>query len=153
MVHTSALAVHLALCDVDLAEDGEMRSRKTKRLMMSGILPSLFLVSASAGQSARKQPCLTPSSQMLERSQQYLQNTPCAPLVTACNKGGYILGCSGVKKGLVWECMEPLFGRKTVPGVEMPPTDPDVAACKQFCGPDFGKGGGPCREVKGMPDR
>lgn len=89
-----------------------MRSRKTKRLMMSGILPSLFLVSASAGQSARKQPCLTPSSQMLERSQQYLQNTPCAPLVTACNKGGYILGCSVVKMGLVWQCMLPLLGGK-----------------------------------------
>ena len=29
---------------------------------------------------------------------------------------------------------------KRVPGVEILPTDPDVAACRQFCGHDFGKG-------------
>ena len=52
---------------------------------------------------------------MLQRSQQYLENTPCAPVATASNKEGYILGCSTVKMGLVWECMAPLLGGKAVP--------------------------------------
>jgi len=142
---------HCSHSDINLTEDGEMRTRNIRRLMMSGIVSSLFLASASVGQSARNQSCQPPSAQMLERSRQYLQNTPCAPVASACNKGGYILGCLVVKKGLVAECMGPLFDHKRVPGVEILPTDPDVAACRQFCGHDFGKG--PCRGAKGAADR
>lgn len=130
-----------------------MRTRNIKRLMIGEILSSLFVISALSGQSARKQPCRPPSAQMLQRSQQYLENIPCVPVATACNKGGYILGCSSVKMGLVWECMALPFTGKTVPGVEMLPTGPHVGACKQFCGPDFAKGGGLCKEVKGVVDR
>lgn len=103
-----------------------MRTRNIKRLMIGEILSSLFVISALSGQSARKQPCRPPSPQILQRSQQYLENIPSVPIATACNKGGYILGCSSVKMGLVWECMAPLLYGKTVPGAEMPPTDPDV---------------------------
>lgn len=123
-------------------------------LFRDQLLLQLFLVivlaAPAAGQAPRSQElCRSPSPQMLQKSQHYLENTPCAPVTAACNKGGYLLGCADIKKGIVWECMGPLFGGKAVPGVEMLPTDPDVATCKQFCGPGFEKAEGPCKQRYG----
>jgi len=99
--------------------------------------------------------CNPPSPKQLQRSQAFLQNTPCAPMVNACNPGsptGYVLGCHSANgRGLVVDCMEKLWKGAAVSGVNMSPTDPAVAACKSFCHPS--KGVNNCREEKGVADR
>ena len=64
------------------------------------LLLVVVLAAVAAAQPPRNQLCRSPSPQMIQESQQFLHNTPCAPVTTACAKGGYLLGCSGIKK--VW---------------------------------------------------
>jgi hypothetical protein len=94
--------------------------------------------------------CNPPSPEQLQRSQAFLQNTPCAAVVTACNAGGYILNCHKANgKGLEIDCIHHLFKGTAVSGVSMQPNDPSIAACKTFCHQNKGA----CREQKGVNDR
>jgi len=113
------------------------------------LLLVVVLAAVAAAQPPRNQLCRSPSPQMIQESQQFLQNTPCAPVTTACAKRRLSSRLLGDKKGLDWECMAPLFFGKTMPAVEMLPTDSNVAACEQFCDPDFEKGKGPCTKTQG----
>jgi hypothetical protein len=94
--------------------------------------------------------CNPPSAALLQRSQAFLQNTPCAPLVTACNQAGYVLNCHKADgKGLEVDCIQPLFKGTVVTGMSMQPTDPNVASCKTYCHSNKGA----CAEQKGVSDR
>jgi hypothetical protein len=94
--------------------------------------------------------CNPPTPTQVQRSQAFLQNTPCAPVVTACNSGGYVLNCHKADgKGLEVDCIHPLMKGTPVAGVSMQPTDPAVASCKTFCHSNKGA----CAEQKGVQDR
>ena len=94
--------------------------------------------------------CNPPTAQQLQRSQNFLQNTPCGPVVTACNQGGYILNCHKFTgKGLIADCIGKLKHGTAVAGVSMQPNDPAVAACKSYCRQNKGA----CKEEKGVEDR
>jgi hypothetical protein len=94
--------------------------------------------------------CNPPSPAQLQRSQAFLQNTPCASVVSACNAGGYILNCHRADgKGLEVDCIHPLMKGTAVSGVSMQPTDPAVASCKTYCHSNKGA----CAEQKGVADR
>jgi len=94
--------------------------------------------------------CTSPSPARLQRSQQFLQNTPCSAVVAACNSGGYVLNCHKADgKGLEVDCIHPLMKGTAVPAVSMQPTDPAVASCKTYCHQNKGA----CAEQKGVTDR
>ena len=72
--------------------------------------------------------CTKPSAKSLA----YLQGTPCADVISACNSGGYYLGCEKKdQKGLLAACFNPIvFKGASVSGVTAPA---DVASCKSYC--------------------
>jgi hypothetical protein len=111
---------------------------------------TLFLLLLTFSVFAGKNICNPPSAAMIQRSQQFLQNTPCAPVVTACNQGGFVLNChSSNGKGLEVDCISHLNHGQAVPGVSMQPNDQNIVNCKAFCKQNKGA----CSEQKNTPDR
>ncbi len=53
---------------------------------------------------------------------------PCKPIVTACEAAGFKKGAREEKKGLFADCLRPILGGQSVPGVTV--SEADVAACK-----------------------
>lgn len=119
---------------------------------MKNILSVIFVMSLiSVSTFALNNKCNPPPEKQLERSQAFLQNTPCAPLMSACNSAGYILNCHSANgKGLLMDCAHPIMKGSAVSGVGIQPTDPNVAACKTYC---FKTNKGACKEEKGVNDR
>ena len=118
---------------------------------MKKLLAFLMMTSfgySLSGLAANK--CNPPSAQIIQRSKNFLENTPCANVSTQCNAGGYYLNChASDAKGLLADCMHPLFKGQTVAGVSLTPTDPSVGQCKAFCHAAKGN----CAENKGVADR
>jgi len=120
------------------------------KYILSASVMSLVLFLMSAPALAAKNICNPPSAAMIQRSQQFLQNTPCAPLVVACNQGGFVLNCHASNgKGLEVDCMSHLEHGQAVPGVSMQPNDQNIVNCKVYCRQNKGA----CKEQKGAPDR
>jgi len=63
------------------------------------LLLVVVLAAVAAAQPPRNQLCRSPSPQMIQESQQFLQNTPCAPVTTACAKRRLSSRLLGDKKG------------------------------------------------------
>lgn len=110
----------------------------------------LFALSVFGFSAVAAMNCNPPSPAHLQRSQQFLQNTPCGPVMTACNAGQYYLNCHKINgKGLLADCAHVLEKGTAVAGVTMQPTDPAVAACKTYCHSNKGA----CNEERGVQDR
>jgi hypothetical protein len=95
---------------------------------MKAVFSTLILSVAFSGMAYAALNC----SQASPKSLSYLQGTPCADVVAACNNGGYYLGCEKINgKGLLAACFNPMvFKGAAVAGVTAPG---DIASCKTFC--------------------
>jgi hypothetical protein len=62
---------------------------------------------------------------------------PCNRIVSACEQAGFKKGAHQEKKGVWFDCVQPIMAGETVAGVTL--TADDVAACEAKV-PDFGQG-------------